>query len=83
MYSSSGKPVETRRRLAGLQPTYFQHPLDKAATENLAKVKGLGLFKKKFKELGLEKIFLIQNIGSYLRVSDPGTQHIQALHRGL
>jgi ribosomal protein S27AE len=55
MYSSSSKPVGTHKRLSELQPAYFQHPLDKAATENLAKVKGLDLFTKKFMELGLEK----------------------------
>jgi len=49
----------------------FQHPLDKAATENLAKVKGIDLFTKKFLELGLEKTFPIKNIGSCLRVSEP------------
>jgi len=46
-----------RKSLEGLQPAYFQHPLDKAATENLAKVKGLDLFTKRFMELGLEKSF--------------------------
>jgi len=35
----------------------------------LAKVKGLDLFTK-FMELGLEEIFLIQNICSCLRVSE-------------
>jgi ribosomal protein S27AE len=35
------------------------------ATNNLAKVKGLALFTKKFMELGQEKIFLIQNNGSW------------------
>jgi Zn-dependent protease with chaperone function len=67
MSATNGNP---RKRLIGLQPTFFQHPLDKAATENLAKVKGLDLFTKKFMELGLEKIFLIQNVGSCLRVSE-------------
>jgi hypothetical protein len=48
------------------------------ATENLAKVKGLDLFTKKFMRLGLEKIFLILNIGSCLRVSE--TQ-VPSIHR--
>lgn len=60
----------SRKLLTGLQPSYFQHPLDKAATENLAKVIGLDLFTRKFMELGLEKVFLIQNLGSCLRVSE-------------
>jgi hypothetical protein len=37
----------TRKRLSGLQPVYFQHPLDKVETENLAKVKWIDLFIKK------------------------------------
>ena len=56
--------------LEGLDPKHFQHPLDLAAVQNLSKVKGMDLFTKKFMELGLEKIMLIQNIGSCLRVSE-------------
>jgi Zn-dependent protease with chaperone function len=61
---------DERKILENLDPKYFQHPLDMAATNNLAKVRGMDLFTKKFMELGFEKIFLIQNLGSCLRVSE-------------
>ncbi|MBN2336404.1 M48 family metallopeptidase [Candidatus Bathyarchaeota archaeon] len=70
-----------RKRLNGLEPVYFQHPLDKAATENLARVKGLDLFTKKFMELGFEKIFLIQNIGSCLRLSETQVPSIYNIYK--
>ena len=61
---------DERKILEGIDPKHFQHPLDMAAVNNLAKVKGMDLFTKKFMELGLEKIMHIQNIGSCLRVSE-------------
>lgn len=60
--------MSLRKALEGLDPAYFQHPLDKAATESLKMVPGLNALTKKFMELGFEKIFLIQKIGSCLRV---------------
>ena len=35
---------EERKILENLAPKYFQHPLDMAATNNLAKVRGMDLF---------------------------------------
>jgi hypothetical protein len=37
-----------RKILENLDPKYFQHQLDTAATNNLDKVRGVDLFTKKF-----------------------------------
>ena len=72
---------EERKILEGLKPEYFQHPRDLAAIRNLQRVKGMDLFTKKFMELGFEKIMLIQNIGSCLRVSETQIPSIYKIYK--
>ena len=72
---------DERKILEGLKPEYFQHPRDLAAISNLKRVKGMDLFTKKFMELGFEKIMLIQNIGSCLRVSETQIPSIYKIYK--
>ncbi|TFH15761.1 M48 family peptidase, partial [Candidatus Bathyarchaeota archaeon] len=67
--------------MEGLKPEYFQHPRDLAAIRNLQRVKGMDLVTKKFMELGFEKIMLIQNIGSCLRVSETQIPSIYKIYK--
>jgi len=67
--------------LKGLLPEHFQHPLDLAAIRNLKRVRGMDLFTRKFMELGFEKIMLIQNIGSCLRVSETQVSSIYEVYK--
>ncbi|MCB2171551.1 M48 family metallopeptidase [archaeon] len=72
---------EEYKILEGLKPEHFQHPRDLAAIRNLKRVKGMDLFTKKFMELGFEKIMLIQNIGSCLRVSETQIPSIYKIYK--
>jgi Zn-dependent protease with chaperone function len=64
-----GASVGSQRvRLTGITGEAFQHPLDRSATENLAKVKGFDWVMRKFVEYGIERIEYVQNIGGAVRV---------------
>ena len=62
-------------------PEYFQHPRDLVAIRNLQRVKSMDLFTKKFIDLGFEKIMLIQNIGSCLRVGETQIPSIYIIYK--
>lgn len=53
-----------------LSPTAFQHPLDKAATENLRKVRGFDWLMAKFMEYGVEKIDHMRFAANCIKVSE-------------
>lgn len=57
-----------RVELKGIDPTAFQHPLDRQATEKMKRVKGFDLFMGKFIEYGFERIMYVLNIASSVRV---------------
>jgi Zn-dependent protease with chaperone function len=64
-----GKRKRKLRLLTGLSVDEFRHPLDQRATEALKKVPGLDKLLAKILEVGLERMFYIDNIASNLRVT--------------
>ncbi|MEZ4364840.1 MAG: M48 family metallopeptidase [Kofleriaceae bacterium] len=77
-------PREVRRRqlrpLPGLTVADFQHPADLRATEALRKVPGLDRLIAKILEIGVERLFYLDNLASNLRVTD---RMYGRLHRSL
>jgi Zn-dependent protease with chaperone function len=57
------------RALSGLSVDEFRHPSDQRATDALKKVPGLDKVLAKILEVGLERIFYIENVASNLRVT--------------
>src|SRR5437588_5556030 len=74
--------IQTPRRveLKGIDPTAFQHPLDRQATDQLSKLKGFDTFMGKFIEYGFERIEYVLNIASSVRV---GPRQLPKLHEML
>ena len=56
--------------LEGLNPQEYEHPLDKRALDTLENTPGLDAFVRKFYELGLERFFKLELVGSNLKVTD-------------
>jgi hypothetical protein len=78
MHVSGSGPRANHKRLYWLQPAYFQHPLDKATTENLAKVKDLDLLKVHGAG-AREDIPHTEHLELPLSEREPGVQHLQAV----
>src|SRR5262249_30994075 len=68
------------RTLAGLTIDEFRHPLDQRATDALKRVPGLDKLLAKILEVGLERIFYVDNVASHLRVTP---KMFPRLHRRL
>src|SRR5690606_5984566 len=66
--------------LAGLGIDEFRHPLDLRATEALRQVPGLDKLLAKILEVGLERMFYVDNMASNLRVTP---KMFPRLHRSL
>jgi Zn-dependent protease with chaperone function len=67
-----GKPERKKRKLRalpGLSIDELRHPLDQRATDALRRVPGLDKVLAKILEVGLERIFYIDNVASNLRVT--------------
>ena len=64
-----GKRKRKLRLLTGLSVDEFRHPLDQRATGALKQVPGLDKLMAKILEVGLERMFYIDNIASNLRVT--------------
>jgi Zn-dependent protease with chaperone function len=64
-----GKRKRKLRLLTGLHVDEFRHPLDARATAALKQVPGLDKVLAKILEIGLERMFYIDNIASNLRVT--------------
>ena len=75
-----GKKKRKLRTLTGLSIEEFRHPLDQRATDALKKVPGLDRLIAKILEVGLERIFYIDNVASNLRVTP---KMFPRLHRSL
>lgn len=58
-----------RRRLTGLRPQAYEHPLDARTLNALQNTKGLETLVRKCNEWGLERLLRVQLTGSYLRVN--------------
>jgi Zn-dependent protease with chaperone function len=75
--TNSRKKLQT---FAGLTAAEFQHPHDAAATEALGAVPGLDLVVSKVMELGLEKVYYLENMADNVRVTP---RMLPRLHRYL
>jgi Zn-dependent protease with chaperone function len=68
------------RLLPGLSVDEFRHPLDQRATDALKRIPGLDKALAKLLEIGLERLFYIDNVASNLRVTP---KMFPRLHRSL
>ncbi|HEY1552420.1 MAG TPA: M48 family metallopeptidase [Kofleriaceae bacterium] len=68
------------RTLAGLDVERFRHPSDARATDALKKIPGLDKAMAKILELGLERLYYVENVASNLRVTP---KMFGRLHRSL
>jgi Zn-dependent protease with chaperone function len=59
----------SRRRLTGLRPQTYEHPLDAQALNALQKTSGLETVIRKCNEWGFERLLRVQLTGSHLRVT--------------
>src|SRR5262245_53196117 len=73
-------PTSKRVELKGIDPTAFQHPLDRQATDQVKKIKGFDTFMSKFIEYGFERMEYVLNIASSVRV---GPKQLPKLHEML
>jgi Zn-dependent protease with chaperone function len=58
-----------RRRLTGLRPQAYEHPLDSQALDALQRTSGLETVVRKCNEWGFERLLRVQLTGSHLRVT--------------
>jgi Zn-dependent protease with chaperone function len=58
-----------RRKLTGLRPQTYEHPLDAQALNALQKTSGLDTVVRKCNEWGFERLLRVQLTGSHLRVT--------------
>lgn len=58
-----------RRRLTGLRPQTYEHPLDAQALNALQKTSGLETVVRKCNDWGFERLLRVQLTGSHLRVT--------------
>ena len=58
-----------RRKLTGLRPQTYEHPLDSQALDALQKTSGLETVVRKCNEWGFERLLRVQLTGSHLRVT--------------
>jgi Zn-dependent protease with chaperone function len=58
-----------RRKLTGLRPQTYEHPLDAQALNALQKSNGLDMVVRKCNEWGFERLLRVQLTGSHLRVT--------------
>jgi len=58
-----------KKTLAGLHPSEYEHPWDRTALKRLESIPGLPKLTKKVFELSTEKVYRIQNVGSYLKIT--------------
>lgn len=78
--SDETKKRRKLRLLPGLSVDEFRHPSDQRATDALRRVPGLDKVLAKILEVGLEKIFYVENVASNLRVTP---QMFGRLHKSL
>lgn len=78
--SEETKKKRKLRLLPGLSTDEFRHPSDQRATDALKRVPGLDKLLAKILEVGLERIFYVENVASNLRVTP---QMFGRLHRSL
>jgi len=77
---SDAGPTKKLKTFPGLGADEFQHPHDAAATEALAAVPGLDTIVAKVMELGLERVYYLENTADNVRVT---ARMLPRLHRYL
>jgi Zn-dependent protease with chaperone function len=65
----NGKKRRKLRTLSGVSIDDFRHPSDARATDALKRVPGLDKLLAKLLEVGLERLFYVENVASNLRVT--------------
>jgi Zn-dependent protease with chaperone function len=75
-----GKKKRKLRTLTGLSVDEFRHPSDQRATEALKKIPGIDKLFAKVLEVGLERVYYVENTASNLRVT---AKMFPRLHRSL
>ena len=80
--AAMGEPKKKRqlKTFPGLIASRFQHPQDQAATEALGGIPGLDMVVSKVMELGLERVYYLENIADNVRVT---ARMFPRLHRYL
>ena len=78
--NGDGKKKRKLRALAGLSVDEFRHPSDQKATDALRKIPGIDKLFAKILEIGLERLFYVENVSSNLRVTP---KMFPRLHRSL
>jgi Zn-dependent protease with chaperone function len=78
--NGDGKKKRKLRALAGLSIEEFRHPSDQKATDALRKIPGIDKVFAKILEIGLERLFYVENVSSNLRVTP---KMFPRLHRSL
>lgn len=78
--NGDGKKKRKLRALTGLSVDEFRHPSDQRATDALKKIPGIDKLFAKVLEIGLERVYYVDNIASNLRVTP---KMFPRLHRSL
>jgi Zn-dependent protease with chaperone function len=78
--NKSNGPKKKLKTFAGLTAAEFQHPHDAAATEALSAVPGLDTVVSKVMELGIERVYYLENTADNVRVTE---RMLPRLHRYL
>ena len=78
--NGDGKRKRKLRALTGLSVDEFRHPSDQRATDTLKKIPGIDKLFAKVLEVGLERVYYVENISSNLRVTP---KMFPRLHRSL
>jgi len=78
--NGDGKKKRKLRALTGLSVDEFRHPSDQRATDALRKIPGIDKLFAKVLEVGLERVYYVENIASNLRVTP---KMFPRLHRSL
>jgi Zn-dependent protease with chaperone function len=78
--NGDGKKKRKLRALAGLSVEQFRHESDRRATDALKRIPGIDKLFAKVLEVGLERVYYVENISSNLRVTP---KMFPRLHRSL
>jgi len=78
--NGDGKRKRKLRALSGLSVEEFRHPSDQKATDALKKIPGIDKLFTKILEVGLERLFYVENVASNLRVTP---KMFPRLHRSM
>ena len=69
-----------KRRINDLSSREYEHPFDKSTLEKLESIPGLPIIIQKLYEKSFERIFRLQNTGSYLKISKSNLSKVYGLY---